>query len=121
MQQPPNGYGPPPPSQGYGPQGYGPPAYGPAPVQQVVQVVATKTNVMAMVGFWLTVASYATCGVTAIPGLICCIIGMKEEPKGWAIAGLAVGTPGTLWSLFWVGTFILGLIGAGAGAAGAAH
>ena len=77
-----------------------------------------------MVGFWLTAAGYLTCGVTSIPGLICSILGMKTEPKGWAVAGLCLGIPGTLWCLGWAGFWIIGLLGmagsaAAAGAAGA--
>lgn len=78
-------------------------------------VVATRTNVIAMVGFWLAIAGFLTCGVTGIPALVCSILGMKQEPKGWAVAGIAVAIPSLLWSLFWVFTWTLALFGVALG------
>lgn len=104
---------------------YGPPM-GPQPPQhqpQVVQVVATRSNVTAMIGFWMAVGSYLTCGVLGIPAMIVSAVGARQEPKGWAVAGIAVSIPSVLWSLFWVftwlGFFTVAGIGAAAGASGA--
>lgn len=58
-----------------------------------------------MVGFWMALGSYLTCGVLGIPALIVSIVGLQEEPKGWAIAGIAVSLPSVLWSLFWIVSF----------------
>lgn len=86
------------------------------PYVPYVQVVATKTNVLGMVGFWLSLASLLTCGLSAVPGVICSALALKQEPKGWAIAGLFVGVPGVLWCLGWVAFWGLGLLGMAAGA-----
>ena len=77
-----------------------------------VPVVATRSNVLAMVGFWLAIAGFLTCGVTGIPGLVCSILGMRQEPKGWAVAGIAVSVPSVLWCLFWIVTWVLAFVGA---------
>lgn len=73
-----------------------------------VHVVVAKTNVQAMVGFWMAVGSYLTCGVLGIPALIVSALGARQEPKGWAIAGICVSIPSVLWSAFWLVTFGLG-------------
>lgn len=80
----------------------------PQPQAQHVQVVATRSNVTAMVGFWLAVGSYLTCGVLGIPALVVSTMGARQEPKGWAVAGIAVSIPSVLWSLFWLACFLLG-------------
>lgn len=80
-----------------------------------VPVVATRSNVIAMVGFWLAIAAFLTCGVTGIPALVCSILGLRQEPKGWAVAGIAVSLPSVVWSLFWVVTWLLALLGMAVG------
>lgn len=79
---------------------------------QPVPVVATQSNVLGMVGFWLAVGGFVTCGVTGFPALICSILGTKQEPKGWAIAGIFVSIPSVLWCLFWALTWF-GIMGSG--------
>lgn len=78
------------------------PPYPYTPNQGGVPVVATKTNVPAMVGFWLAIGSYLTCGVLGIPALIVSAIGVREEPKGYAIAGIFISLPSVAWSIFWL-------------------
>lgn len=75
-----------------------------------VQVVATKTNVLGMVGFWLAVGGFLTCGVTGVPAFVCSILGLREEPKGWAMAGLFVSIPSVLWCAFWAFTWTLAAV-----------
>ena len=80
---------------------------------QQVPVVATRSNVLGMVGFWLAIGGFVTCGLTGVPALICSAMAMKQEPKGWAVAGIFVSIPSVLWCLFWVVTWTLAGIGAG--------
>jgi hypothetical protein len=63
-----------------------------------------------MVGFWLAVAGFFTCGVTGIPALVCSIVGAQREPKAWAIGGIFVSIPSVLWSVFWIITWTNALI-----------
>lgn len=67
-----------------------------------VQVVATRSNVLGMVGFWLAIGGLVTCGLTGLPALICSAIAMRQEPKGFAVAGIFVSLPSVLWCLFWL-------------------
>lgn len=63
----------------------------PAPVQQPVPRQPAKTNTMAVVGFVLSF-------FVTIAGLICSIVGLKqcnelkEEGKGFAIAGIVISS-----------------------------
>jgi hypothetical protein len=75
----------------------------------LVQVVATKTNVLALWGFWLAVGSFFTCGATALPAFLCSLVGVREEPKGWAMAGLFVSAPGVLWTAWFAKSLLLSL------------
>lgn len=79
---------------------------------QVIQVVATKSNLPAMIGFWLAVAGFVTCGVTGIPALIVSALGAREEPRGYAIAGIFISLPSVAWSAFWLFNWTMLLIGA---------
>lgn len=81
-----------------------------APFDPHVTVVATRTNVLALVGFWLAVGGFLTCGVTGIPALVCSILGLRLEPKGFAIAGIALALPSVAWSLFWIVTWTLAFL-----------
>lgn len=76
-----------------------------------VVVVATRTNVLGMIGFWLSMASLLTCGVSAIPGVLVSGFAAEKEPRGWAVAGLFVGAPGVLWCLGWTWFWVLGSLG----------
>jgi len=57
---------------------------------------SSPLNIMALVGFILSVAGFAT-GITVIPGIVLSHIGMSqmkrtgESGRGFALAGLIVG------------------------------
>ena len=70
------------------------------PIPQVpyepIQPAQPKNNKLSIVGFVLSMCGFLTCAITAIPGLICSIVGLiqcskkKNNGKGFAIAGIAI-------------------------------
>jgi hypothetical protein len=71
------------------------------------------TNAFGLVGFILSLAGFVFGGLLCPLGLIFSVIGMKREPKGFAIAGLVIGIIGTVFLLFMVVyvVFIIFMIG----------
>ena len=65
------------------------------------------TNGMGVAGFVTSIAGIATCGLLAIFGVILSGIGLRKEPKGFAIAGLVLGLVGLLELVAAVGLVIL--------------
>lgn len=71
--------------------------YEPTSVNQPQVIIQKqKNNKLSIAGFILSLCGFLTCAITAIPGLICSIIGLiqcgkkKENGKGFAIAGIAI-------------------------------
>lgn len=56
----------------------------------------TPTNGTGVAGFVLSLGGLLTCGILCPIGLVVSLIGLKNEPKGMAIAGSIIGGMGSL-------------------------
>jgi len=89
------------------PNPYGAPAYGPPRPQE---------NTLGLIGFIVSLAGFFVC-IAAPVGLMLSVMGLRREPKGFAVAGTIIGT---LAMLMWLGVVaiygavILACIGFGA-------
>ncbi len=77
------------------------------PEEKKIPLEPQPTNGMGVAGFVTSIAGIATCGLLAIFGVILSGIGLRKEPKGFAIAGLVIGLIGLLELVAAVGVFIL--------------
>lgn len=75
-----------------------------------------KTNGLAIAALVLGLVSFATCGLTAIPAIICGHLALGqikrtgEQGQGMAMAGLIIGwAMSVLWLLYWVFIIFFGL------------
>ncbi len=59
-----------------------------------------QSNGMGLAGFIVSLLGVISCGLLGPVGLILSIIGMRKEPRGFAIAGLVLGIIGSLWIVF---------------------
>src|SRR6186713_2362470 len=72
------------------PNPYGAPIYGPPKPQE---------NTLGIVGFIVSLFGFFVC-IAALVGLVLSLMGLRREPKGFAIAGTVIGGLGTL---MWLG------------------
>ena len=79
----------------------------PEPTEVPIADAPSEINKMALIGFILSMSSFLIV-ITALPGLIVSVIGLKQinegrgEGKGLAIAGIVIGALYTLVLLFYV-------------------
>lgn len=85
---------------------------------------AQDTNTLGLVGFILSIVGLCSGGLLSPVGFIISLVALKDQPKGFAIAGAVIGglgSCGILLSLLVIPLFLIGiLVAAGATAAAVA-
>lgn len=74
------------------------------------------SNGLGVAGFVLSLIGLLSCGLLSPVGLILSLAGLSKEPSGLAVAGTIIGGLGSLWIFSIALLFLLGVIGAAAGA-----
>ncbi len=83
------------------------------PINNNTTVNKSGTNVLALIGFILSLVGIISCGSTTIFGLVLSIVGLtqvnktKENGKGFAIAGIIVSS---VILLIWICVLVVGLV-----------
>ena len=77
---------------------------------------ANRSNGFGLAGFITALVGIVSCGLLSPIGVILSAIGLRKEPRGFAIAGLVIGLLGSIWLV--LGGLALGVMCAGLAAAG---
>lgn len=78
--------------------------------QPNVVYVQRQSNSMGLAGFIISLVGWVSCGVLCPIGLVLSLIGLRKQPRGFAVAGVILGGLGCIWgiiALFFGGVALL--------------
>lgn len=87
--------------------------------QPSVVYLPRPSNSMGLAGFIVSLVGWVSCGLLCPIGLLLSLIGLRKDPRGFAVAGVILGALGTVWAV--VAVFFGGialLIGCGGAVCG---
>ena len=67
--------------------------------QPNVVYVKRPSNSMGLAGFIVSLVGWLSCGLLCPIGLVLSVLGMRKEPRGFALAGLILGLLGSVWGI----------------------
>ncbi len=84
--------------------------------QPSVVYVQRPSNSLGMAGFIISLFGWLSCGILCPIGLILSLLGLRKEPRGFALAGVILGGLGCIWGVI---AFFLGGLALVVGCGGA--
>lgn len=67
--------------------------------QPNVVYVQRQSNSMGLAGFIISLVGWVSCGVLCPIGLVLSLIGLRKQPRGFAVAGVILGGLGCIWGI----------------------
>ena len=84
----------------------------PGPVERIyIQQGPSQSNGMGIAGFVVSLVGFISCGLLSPIGCILSLMGLRQEPRGLAIAGLVLGLVGSAWLALFGFACIAGTLG----------
>lgn len=67
--------------------------------QPNIVYVQRPSNSMGVAGFIISLVGWVSCGILCPIGLVLSLIGLRKQPRGFAVAGVILGVLGTIWAV----------------------